>query len=759
MLRTANLGYPRIGAHRELKFALERYWNGTSNVTSLKDTAHTLRQETWQLQHSLGLDILPSNDFSFYDQVLDTIAMVGAVPSRFEWKDEMVNLDTYFAMARGIQREGLDAHAMEMTKWFDTNYHYIVPEFEPEQTFRLASNKAVDEFKEAQQLGLHTRPVLLGPVSFLSLGKSTVTDFDSLTLLDRLLPVYTALLHQLANAGASWVQMDEPCLVLDLTDMQYEAYQITYAALATVPVNVMLTTYFGGLRDNLNLATCLPVSGLHLDLVRAPEQLEPALAMVPKTMVLSVGVVDGRNIWRTDLDKVLAQIRKAIAVLGEERVIVAPSSSLHFLPYDLELESNLDAELKSWLAFARQKVAEIVLLQQALSTESELITKQILVQQEALRSRAKAERTNRPIVKTRLKNLKPGMFKRSSPYSRRKTIQRQVFQLPPLPTTTIGSFPQTKEVRAKRSAFHKGKISLESYEAFLKEEIERTIRFQEVVGLDVLVHGESERTDMVEYFGKQLTGIAFTDNGWVQSYGSRCVRPPIIFGDVERPSPMTVTWSIFAQSLTDKPVKGMLTGPVTILQWSFVRDDQSRAQTCHQIALAIRDEVTDLEANGIHIIQIDEPALREGLPLRQADWQDYLDWAVGCFQLATSGVLNETQIHTHMCYAEFNDIIGAIEAMDADVISIENSRSNMELLNTFTQHHYPNDIGPGVYDIHSPRIPSQEEMETLLRQTLVVIDANQVWVNPDCGLKTRGWPEVEAALLNMVAAVRSVRKT
>lgn len=757
MVRTANLGHPRLGKHRELKQALEKYWKGNLAQDELLKTAQTLRSENWKLQKELGLDIIPSNDFSFYDHVLDTIVMLGAIPQRFKGSGNAVNLDTYFAMARGAQGEGLDVHAMEMTKWFDTNYHYIVPEFEAGQSFTLASTKVIDEFKEALQLGIHTRPVLLGPVSFLILGKSITPNYNQVTLLDQILPIYKKVLKQLAEAGADWVQIDEPCLVLDLDDAQLAVYKAAYAKLSQVEVKLMLTTYFDGLRDNLSLATGLPVSGLHIDLVRAPEQLDSVLTTVPESMILSLGVVDGRNIWRTDLDKALAKIRQAVDALGEERVIVAPSCSLMFTPYDLDLETKLDEELKSWLAFTKQKVAELALLKKAMGKENTEVMKQLSGQREAIQSRAKSSRTNVAAVKARLSKLEADMFKRDSDHAIRKAAQAKKIQLPTLPTTTIGSFPQTNEVRVKRAAFRKGEISQSEYEKFLQSETERTIRFQEEIGLDVLVHGEFERTDMVEYFGEQLTGIAFTEHGWVQSYGSRCVRPPIIFGDVERPEPMTVRWSTFAQSLTKKPMKGMLTGPVTILEWSFVRNDQPRADTCRQLALAIRDEVIDLESNGIQIIQIDEPALREGLPLRRADWDEYLKWAIECFQLATSGVKDETQIHTHMCYAEFNDIISAIEDMDADVISIENSRSNMELLSAFTKHQYPNDIGPGVYDIHSPRVPSRAEMEELLQKTLNVIDAKQLWINPDCGLKTRGWEEVETSLRNMTAVAISLR--
>jgi 5-methyltetrahydropteroyltriglutamate--homocysteine methyltransferase len=752
MVFSANLGYPRFGAGRELKVALEKFWQGKTSAADLLQTASDLRRQNWKLQQHAGIDFIPSNDFSLYDQVLDTSLMVGAIPARYQWQGDKVDLATYFAMARGAQ--GLVA--MEMTKWFDTNYHYLVPEFEAGQTFRLVSTKVIDEFKEALALGIQTRPVLLGPVSFLLLGKAS--DVDPLALLKNLLPVYESVLQQLAELGAKWVQVDEPCLVLDLTEAQRNAYQSAYETLgATAEIKLMLTTYFGGLGDNLPLAMALPVDGLHIDLVRAPEQFNVVLSSLPDDRLLSLGLINGRNIWRTDLDQALDTVKDAINTLGSERVVIAPSCSLLFSPYDLDLETALDAELRSWLAFAKQKIGELGLLKRASIGADPTSDEQLVLSRAAIASRRQSPRTHNPTVRARMASLTPAMYQRDSSYLKRKAIQAEFLKLPLFPTTTIGSFPQTKEVRAKRAAFRKGEINQAQYDDFLKTETECTIRLQETLGLDVLVHGEFERTDMVEYFGEQLSGFAFTEHGWVQSYGSRGVRPPIIYGDVARPTPMTVAWTSYAQSLTNRPVKGMLTGPVTILEWSFVRDDQPRAETCRQIAMAIRDEVLDLEANAIHIIQIDEPAIREGLPLRRTDWDHYLKWAVECFLLASAGVQDSTQIHTHMCYAEFNDIIEAIGAMDADVISVEASRSKMELLDAFTQYHYPNDIGPGVYDIHSPRIPSQAEMEALLEKALAVINSDQLWVNPDCGLKTRTWEEVEPALLSMVKAARALR--
>ncbi|MBN1937820.1 MAG: 5-methyltetrahydropteroyltriglutamate--homocysteine S-methyltransferase [Anaerolineae bacterium] len=760
MPTAVNLGYPRIGPNREFKRAVEAYWRGKISQQELLDTCADIRHDNWLAQRQAGIVHIPSNDFSLYDHVLDTTAMVGAVPPRYGWRSDTVDLDTYFAMARGVQTAGLDVPAMEMTKWFDTNYHYLVPEFWPGMQFKLASDKPVAQFEEARDLGVHTRPVLLGPITFLTLGKSTDGALDPLALLDGLLVVYVQVLQQLADAGADRVQIDEPALALDLPPSTLKTFETAYAALSTADgrLKLHLTTYFGTLGDNLNTALSLPVSALHLDLVRAPEQLAPALAVAPPTLSLSLGVVDGRNVWRTDLARAQALIAQAVDVLGTERVLIGPSCSLIHSPVDLNAENEIDAEVKPWLAFARQKLDEIALLARLADGGVEAIRSQFEQNQAAIAARRASTKTHAPQVRARMAQITPQMAQRATPYAGRKKAQQAYLHLPPLPTTTIGSFPQTGEVRRARSDWLKGRLSTQEYEDFLRQEIERTVRYQEEIGLDVLVHGEFERTDMVEYFGQQMDGFLFTQNGWVQSYGSRCVRPPIIYGDVQRPQPMTVRWSRYAQSLTPKPMKGMLTGPVTILKWSFVRDDQPRADTCRQIALALRDEVLDLEAAGIKVIQIDEPALREGMPLRRADWDAYLGWAVECFRLTAGGVRDETQIHTHMCYSEFNEIIEWVGTMDADVISIESSRSRMDLLGAFVDYRYPNDIGPGVYDIHSPRIPATEELVELLRKALQVLSPEQVWVNPDCGLKTRGWAEVKPSLERMVEAAQTVRQ-
>lgn len=766
MVQATNLGYPRIGAKRELKKALEQFWSGKMNEAALLEQAATLRKQHWLLQQQLGLTHIPSNDFSLYDSVLDTIALLGAVPKRYSWDGSQVDLRTYFAMARGMQKDQEQESAipaMEMTKWFDTNYHYIVPEFEPGQRFHLATNKPVDEFLEAKALGVHTRPVLLGPISFLRLGKTHHSDLQALSLLEQLLPVYEEVISALAQAGADWLQIDEPCLVLDLDAETQEAYRTTYARLADYiaahapSLRILLATYFGDLRDNLSLALQLPVSALHLDLVRAPEQLEPALAATPDSLSLSLGVIDGRNIWRANFDRALAQIERGVQALGSDRILIGPSSSLLHTPIDVMQETHIDDDMRAWLAFANQKIEEIVLLTRASNEGITAIDAALQANRQAFARRRSSPRIHNEEVSRRTQAILGQTVQRPHSFDERKQRQQQALKLPPLPTTTLGSYPQTPEVRAARASYKSGKLDTAGYEAFLKQEIERVIRFQEEVGLDVLVHGEFERTDMVEYFGEQLDGMLITQNGWVQSYGSRCVRPPIIYGDVARPQPMTVRWSQYAQSLTKRPVKGMLTGPVTILQWSFVRDDQPRSETCHQIALAISDEVLDLEAAGIQVIQIDEPALREGLPLRHADWQSYLTWAVTCFRLASSSVRDETQIHTHMCYSEFNDIIQDIARMDADVISIEASRSQLEILEAFAAFRYPNDIGPGIYDIHSPRVPTSQELSAILQSILRVLPANQLWVNPDCGLKTRRWEEVRPALTHLVEAAHDAR--
>jgi len=763
----ATLGMPRIGRRRELKFSLEAFWSGKGSQEELLAVAAQIRAENWSLQKAAGANIIPSNDFSLYDHVLDMAVTLGAIPEIYGWDGGAVPLDLYFAMARGSEgREPACGHAhhggsgvpaLEMTKWFDTNYHYMVPEFSADQQFRLASTKPIDEFKEAKAMGVHTRPVLLGPVSFLKLGKR-VDGGNPLELLPRLVPAYADLLQRLAEAGADWVQMDEPCLVLDLTEEERHAYALTYGALAAVRgPKLMLATYFGALEDNLPTAAELPVAGLHVDLVRAPEQLGAVLQAFPEDRQLSLGVVDGRNVWRTDIAALLDRLERPVKA-NPGRFQIAPSCSLLHVPLDIALETGLDSQLKSWLAFAVQKVEELTVISRALSSDRDQVSSHISAASQALAARASSPRVHDTRVTDRLARVTPQMGRRSLPFAERRKLQQDRLKLPAFPTTTIGSFPQTAEVRRARAAHARGELDTADYDAFLKSETDKAIRWQEEVGLDVLVHGEFERNDMVQYFGEQLSGFAFTTHGWVQSYGSRCVRPPIIFGDVSRPRPMTVAWAAYAQSRTRKAVKGMLTGPVTMLQWSFVRDDVPRETVCRQIALALRDEVNDLEAASIGVIQIDEPALREGLPLRRAERPVYLDWAVECFRLASAGVKPQTQIHTHMCYAEFNDIIDAIAAMDADVISLETSRSKMELLRAFRAFRYPNDIGPGVFDIHSPRVPPAEEMADLLRKAEDGLDPTQIWVNPDCGLKTRRWEEVRPALANMVAAARQMRE-
>ena len=750
------LGFPRIGARRELKRVLEAFWRGESSAEDLQATAAGLRLKHWQLQRAAGADSVPVNDFSLYDHVLDAAFLFDAIPARYRALADADPLAGYFAMARGHQRGGIDLHALEMTKWFDTNYHYLVPELQAEQTFALRGDKPVAEFLEAKAAGFDARPVLLGPVSFLLLAKTT-DGSERLALLDALLPAYAALLVKLHDAGAGWVQIDEPCLTTDLDAAAHEAFRHAYAALTeTTRPKLLLGTGFGALGDNLALATALPVDGLHVDLVRAPEQLAAVCAALPASRVLSLGLVDGRNVWRCNLDNALVLARYAAAQRDPALLRLAPSCSLLHVPVDLDQEKSLDADLRSWLAFARQKIVELRVLADALDGKAEA-EPALAEAREALEARRRSPKVNRPEVAARLAAIDANATRRASAYPQRAAAQQAVLGLPLYPTTTIGSFPQTPDVREARAKHKSGKLSDADYDAFLKAETERCVREQERIGLDVLVHGEFERNDMVEYFGEQLDGFAFTKLGWVQSYGSRCVKPPIIYGDVARPAPMTVYWSAYAQSLTTRPMKGMLTGPVTVLQWSFVRDDQERARTCRQIALALRDEVTDLEAAGIKVIQIDEPAIREGLPLRRGDWAAYLGWAVECFRLSASGVRDDTQIHTHMCYSEFNDIIEAVAAMDADVISIETSRSRMELLDAFVKFRYPNAIGPGVYDIHSPRVPGVAEMVELLRKARDVLAPEQLWVNPDCGLKTRGWPETVAALEAMVEAARILR--
>ena len=684
MTTVGNLGFPRIGVRRELKRALEAYWRGDATGAELHDTARALRLRHWRLQATAGIDIVPCNDFSLYDHVLDTAFLFDAIPEPYRALADTDPLAAYFALARGRQQDGVDLRALEMTKWFDTNYHYLVPELHRGQTFRLRGDKPLAEFNEARAAGFDARPVLLGPVSFLRLSKTT-DGSDPMALLERLLPAYAGLLAQLAAAGAGWVQIDEPCLVLDADPALQDAFRRAYAALAEVArPRLLLTTYFGDLGENLPLAMTLPVDGLHVDLVRGLDQLDAVLKTLPEGRVLSLGLIDGRNIWRANLDNALVLARYARGHIGAERVWLAPSCSLLHVPVDVEGETGLDPELRGWLAFARQKLEELRLIATALD-DAPAAEAALAAARERHESRRRSARVHRKEVAARMAALSPADAHRRSAYAERRRRQDAGLRLPPYPTTTIGSFPQTPEVRQARSLNRAGKLPDADYDTFLLAEIARCVRLQEEIGIDVLVHGEFERNDMVEYFGEQLDGFAFTRNGWVQSYGSRCVKPPIIYGDVQRPVPMTVRWSRHAQSLTTRPMKGMLTGPVTVLQWSFVRDDQPRARTCRQIALALRDEVRDLEAAGIGVIQIDEPALREALPLRRADWQGYLDWAVECFRITAAAAADETQIHTHMCYSEFNDIIEAVAAMDADVISIETSRSRMELLEAFVK--------------------------------------------------------------------------
>lgn len=765
-MKTNNLGYPRIGSNRELKKACESYWAGKISIAELLTIGATIRKENWQLQAEAGIDLIPSNDFSFYDQVLDLSLTLGAIPKRYQELAKTNSIiDLYFAMARGSQKDGEDVVAMEMTKWFDTNYHYIVPEFTKDQEFKLFSEKIIDEFKEANTLGIATKPVLIGPVSYLLLGKEKEEGFHRIDLIDKLLPVYFKILKKLEDENIEWIQFDEPFLALNLTDKERSAITYVYTEINKrfPKIKLILANYFDCFGENLETVLALPVHTLHLDLVRCHSQLDDILesGQLSDNVNLSLGVVDGRNIWKNDFKKSVALIKKATDALGENRILIAPSCSLIHSPCDLELETNnttLTPEIKQWLAFAKQKIDEVVLLQSFALNE---ITQHesVLFQENTIanENRKTSKLIHNDAVKNRVASITTGDDQRGNPFSIRRKKQIDVLNLPLFPTTTIGSFPQTTEVRSWRAKFKKGELNQQQYDDLLQKETEETIRFQEETGIDVLVHGEFERNDMVEYFGEQLDGFAFTKNGWVQSYGSRCVKPPVIYGDVSRPNPMTVKWSAFAQSLTPKWVKGMLTGPVTILQWSFVRNDQPRSETCTQIALAIRDEVVDLENAGIKIIQIDEPAIREGLPLRKEEWATYLDWAVKAFRISASGVKDDTQIHTHMCYSEFNDIIQNIADMDADVITIECSRSQMELLDAFADFNYPNEIGPGVYDIHSPRVPSSSEMVKLLEKASAVIPVDQLWVNPDCGLKTRHWDETKKALIEMVAAAQEMR--
>ena len=760
MIKTHNLGFPRIGAKRELKFALESYWKGQSSRDELKSLGGQLRQRHWI--HQIELDLAPVGDFAYYDQVLDMSFMLGNLPERVRGFHGDV-LDNYFRVARGRSAAGTDDHgaccggvaAGEMTKWFDTNYHYIVPEFSATTEFKLDASRLLEQIAEAQAQGVKIKPVLIGPVTYLWLGKAK-DESDKLALLPRLLPVYAELLETLAAAGAEWVQIDEPVLVTELAPEWDRAFRDAYRQLKGSRVKLLLASYFGQLEQNIELVAKLPVAGLHIDAINGRSDVQALLGKLAAHQALSLGVIDGRNIWKTDLNAALDWIEPIARQLGD-RLWIAPSCSLLHVPVDLASEHKLDPELKSWLAYALQKLDELRLLATALNKGRDAVKAELAANQAAIAARRHSSRVNNPAVKAAIATLDATLGQRKSAYEKRAPKQAALLKLPAFPTTTIGSFPQTAEIRHARSRFKSGELDEAGYQVAMQAEIARSVREQEALGLDVFVHGEAERNDMVEYFGEQLDGYAFSQFGWVQSYGSRCVKPPILFGDISRPKAMTVEWIRYAASLTTKPMKGMLTGPVTILNWSFVRDDQPRSVSCQQLALAMRAEVLDLEQAGVRVIQIDEAALREGLPLRKSQWQHYLDWAVESFRITANGVADETQIHTHMCYSEFNDIIASIAEMDADVITIETSRSDMELLDAFDHFNYPNEIGPGVYDIHSPNIPTQEHIVQLMKKAAERIPAQRLWINPDCGLKTRQWNEVIPALANMVAAAKTLR--
>jgi len=761
MTTTHNLGFPRIGAKRELKFGLEAYWKGDSSRDELKALGAQLRQQNWR--HQAGLDLVPVGDFAFYDQVLDMSFTLGNLPERVKGFEGDV-LDNYFRVARGRSAQNAEHAACcgggvaagEMTKWFDTNYHYIVPEFTADTDFKLDATRLLAQLAEARAQGVKAKPVIVGPVTYLAIGKAK-DGSDKLALLERLLPVYTQLLDTLAEQGVEWVQIDEPILVTELDADWKHAFNTAYHQLKASRIKVLLATYFGQLQDNAHLAANLPVAGLHIDAINGRDDIQPLLNLLPAHKVLSLGVINGRNIWKTDLNATLDWLEPLAERLGS-RLWIAPSCSLLHVPVDLEQEVKLDAEIKSWLAYALQKLDELKVLAAALQHGRASVKAELDANQAAIASRRASPRVNNPAVKAAIAKLDASLGQRQHAYAERAAKQAAWLKLPKFPTTTIGSFPQTAEIRHARSEHKAGRLDEAGYQAAMKAEIERSVREQEALGLDVLVHGEAERNDMVEYFGEQLQGYAFSQFGWVQSYGSRCVKPPILFGDISRPKAMTVAWSQYAQSLTTRPMKGMLTGPVTILNWSFVRDDQPRSVSCQQLALAIREEVLDLEKAGVRVIQIDEAALREGLPLRKAQWQGYLDWAVESFRITANGVQDETQIHTHMCYSEFNDIIQSIADMDADVITIETSRSDMELLDAFKHFEYPNEIGPGVYDIPAPNIPTPAPGAEPKRKATERVPADRLWVNPDCGLKTRQWPEVIPALTNMVAAAKALRQ-
>ena len=757
MIKISTIGYPRIGPKRELKKVLELFWKGKISENELEKTAKELRKQNWQVQKANGVDLISSNDFSFYDQVLDTICLLGAIPKRYKWDKDKVSLKTYFAMSRGSQDKELDVPALEMTKWFDTNYHYLVPEFSADQTFSLSSNKPFNEFNEAKSLGYITKPIILGPLSFLLLGKSDTQSFKTLNLLDKILPIYKEVIGKLSDLGAEWIQIDEPILVKDLDEEVISRIKPTLNELKKASKNskILITTYFESLDKKIHekLSTS-DIDAIHLDLVRGTENKN---YIQNANKVLSLGIIDGRNIWKSDLNNKIKFLQQSTK--SENEIIISTSCSLLYCPYDLDLEKKVPQEIKRWLSFSKQKLNELNLIKTFINEGDKNTNKELEQNKLDILDRQNSKLIHDSSVKKRLKTIDSSITKRKSSYSQRSKIQQDIFKLPKFPTTTIGSFPQTQDVRQARAKFKRGELDNESYKKFLKDKTIDVIKKQEEIDIDVVVHGEFERNDMVEYFGEYLKGFTFSSSGWVQSYGSRCVKPPIIYGDISRSKAMTVYWSKFAQEQTKKIVKGMLTGPITILQWSFVRDDQPRKSTTQEIAFAIRDEVKDLEQNGIKIIQIDEPALREGLPLKKEKWKNYLDWSVECFRIASSVVKDETQIHTHMCYGEFDDIIDSIAALEADVISIETSRSRMELLKTFEKFKYPNEIGPGVFDIHSPRVPSTQEMTNLLTKAIKNINKDKIWVNPDCGLKTRGWPETNSALQNMVLAAKNLRKS
>ncbi|MBH1903558.1 5-methyltetrahydropteroyltriglutamate--homocysteine S-methyltransferase [Serratia ureilytica] len=748
------LGFPRVGLRRELKKAQESYWAGNSTQEELLAVGRELRARHWQQQQQAGVDLVPVGDFAWYDHVLTTSLLLGNVPARHQNADGSIDLDTLFRIGRGRAPTGEPAAAAEMTKWFNTNYHYMVPEFQQGQQFKLGWTQLLDEVDEALALGHRIKPVLLGPVTYLWLGKVKGEPFDRLSLLKDILPVYQQVLAELAKRGVEWVQIDEPALVLELPQAWLDAFKPAYDALQG-QVKLLLTTYFDSAGHNLDTIRTLPVQGLHVDLVAGHDDIAALSAALPQDWLLSLGVINGRNVWRADLSRWFERLQPLV---GQRPLWIGTSCSLLHSPIDLSVESRLDEEVKSWFAFALQKCGELALLSSALNAPDAAKQAELDAYSAPIRARRQSSRVHNPQVERRLAAITAQDSERHSAYAERARAQRERFNLPAWPTTTIGSFPQTTEIRGLRLDFKQGRLDGSNYRTSIGEHIKQAIVEQERLGLDVLVHGEAERNDMVEYFGENLDGFVFTQNGWVQSYGSRCVKPPVIIGDVSRPEAITVEWAKFAQSLTDKPVKGMLTGPVTILCWSFPREDVTREVIAKQIALALRDEVEDLEKAGIGIIQIDEPALREGLPLRQSDWAAYLNWAVDAFKLNAAVAQDDTQIHTHMCYCEFNDIMDSIAALDADVITIETSRSDMDLLEAFKEFEYPNEIGPGVYDIHSPNVPSVEWIEALLRKAAQNIPAERLWVNPDCGLKTRGWPETRQSLANMVLAAQRLRE-